>query len=335
VSTDVFPEERVMNESTEKAQTSRFAEASHRLGVLALFLLVLSACFILGPAVGVGRSGGQVLTREDRNLFSWGEVICQGLAGVAALAAVVRGIVALVEVRQGAGKVKGRGQAVSGLATGTLTSLTLVVGYSLVMPILSWKARKLESANNLKELGLAMHEYHEFYGHFPPAVLRDPGLGDRGQPYSWRVALLPLLGEKELFSQYRRDEPWDSPANKAVLARMPRVLAAPGRGRAADGLTHYQILVGPGTAFERPDARVRLWNLPHEPEQTILVVEAAVPVPWTSPEDLSYAPDGPLPKVGGLVGNGFHALFADGSVRWFEAEQQESALRTLVPRNGP
>jgi hypothetical protein len=61
-------------------------------------------------------------------------------------------------------------------------------------------------------------------------------------------------------------------------------------------------------------------------------VEAADPVPWTRPQDLPYAPDGPLPKVGGLVEHGFHALFADGSVRWIEAEQQESALRTLVPR---
>jgi hypothetical protein len=61
-------------------------------------------------------------------------------------------------------------------------------------------------------------------------------------------------------------------------------------------------------------------------------MEAAEPVPWTKPEDPSYTPDGPLPKVGGLVGNGFHALFADGTVRWIEAEEQESALRNLVPR---
>jgi prepilin-type processing-associated H-X9-DG protein len=190
----------------------------------------------------------------------------------------------------------------------------------------------LESSNNLKELGLAMHRYYDYYGHFPPAVLRDPALGDQGQPYSWRVALLPFLGKDELYSQYRRDKAWDSPANKAVLARMPRVFAAPGDVRAADGLTHYQVLVGPGTAFERPDFRVRLGDFPRGASETILVVEAADPVPWTRPQDLPYAPDGPLPKVGGLVGNGFHALFADGSVRWIEAEQQERALRTLVRR---
>jgi prepilin-type processing-associated H-X9-DG protein len=115
---------------------------------------------------------------------------------------------------------------------------------------------------------------------------------------------------------------------------MPREFAPPGSVRSADGLTPYQVLVGPGTAFERPDLRLdpfRAEGFPRGAAQTILVVEAADPVPWSKPEDLSYAPEGPLPKVGGLVGNGLHALFADGSVRWIEAEQRESALRTLVP----
>ena len=195
-------------------------------------------------------------------------------------------------------------------------------------------ARKVIS-KNLQQLGLAMMNYHDYSdGRLPLAVLRDQELGNRGQPYSWRVALLPFLDEGELFSQYRRDEPWDSPANKAVLARMPRVFATPGSARAEDGFTHYQVLVGPGTAFERPDLRVGWGDFQRGAAETILVVEAADPVPWTKPEDLPYNADGPLPKVGGLVGNGFHAMFADASVRWFKAEQQESALRTLVPLKG-
>jgi prepilin-type processing-associated H-X9-DG protein len=118
---------------------------------------------------------------------------------------------------------------------------------------------------------------------------------------------------------------------------MPAVFAKPGSARTAGGLTHYQVLVGPGTAFERGDSQVRTYraeSFPRGAGQTILAVEAADPVPWTKPEDLSYAPDGPLPKVGGLVGNGFHALFADGSVRWIEAGEQANVLRTLVPLNG-
>jgi hypothetical protein len=325
-----------MNENAEHAQTSRLAGASFRLGMLALFMLVLSGWCILERVAPWDRSGLHGPTQEEVTRFSLGADLSLGVAVVAALAAVVLGILALVIIARGAGKVEGRGRAVSGVVTGTLTLLPPVLGFCVVLPILAWYGRKSESSNKLKVLGLAMMSYEDDHGSLPPAVLRDPALGDRGQPYSWRVALLPYLGEDELFSQYRRDEPWDSPANQAVLARMPRVFAPPGRS-GADGLTHYQVLVGPGTAFERPDLRLntfRAESFPRGAAQTILVVEAADPVPWTKPDDLSYAPDGPLPKVGGLVGNGFHALFGDGSVGWIEAEQQESRLRTLVPRNG-
>jgi hypothetical protein len=320
-----------MNENTGYAQTSRFAQKSHFLGVLSLFLLLFCG-FIVFAAIREVGTGVQVWQPGPISIYRLAD-ICAGLAGLAALAALVFGILGLVDIRQGAGKVKGRAQAVSGLVTASLTLLPLMLVLVVVMLRVP-RDRKQESSDRLKVLGLAMLMYHDNYGHFPSAVLRDPALGDRGQPYSWRVALLPYLGEYELFSQYRRDEPWDSPANRAVLARMPGVFATPGDVRAADGFTHYQVLVGPGTAFERPDLRVRLGDFPRGASETILAVEAADPVPWTKPEDLPFAPDGPLPKVGGLVGNGFHAMFADGSVRWIEAEQQESALRTLVPRNG-
>jgi hypothetical protein len=307
-----------MSENTITAQPSLPARASFKLGVLALLLLALHAVSVRFPnGIELPLSG-----------FFW-----DALTIVAALAAFVLGILGLVDVRRGAGKVGGRGQAITGLVTATLTLLTPVVSCVLppILEPITWKPR---SANNLKILGLAMHMYYDTYGSFPTAELRDRRLGDRGQPYSWRVALLPFLGaeEENLFYQYRRDEPWDSPANKAVLDYMPGEFAMPGSARAAHGLTHYQVLVGPGTAFERPDLRVKLSDFPRGAEQTILVVEAAVPVPRTKPEDLPYSLDGPLPKVGGLGGGGFHALFADGTVRWIGAEQQESALRTLAPR---
>jgi hypothetical protein len=319
------------------------ARASFGLGVLALLLLVLSGGCIWGLAAHASGSGLQGPTDQEAVALAVGEAICHGGAALAALAAFVLGILGLVTTGRGAGKVEGRWRAVAGLAAASLAGLTLVLVYGVVAPVLASKARKLESANNLKRLGLAMTYYRDTYRGLPPAVLRDrvvrdprlpdPRSGATEQPYSWRVAILPFLEEDRLYSQYRRDEPWDSPANKALLARMPRVFALPGSAGAAEGLTHYQALVGPETAFARPEGNLPILAdlFPRGADQTMLVVEAAEAVPWTRPEDLPYAPGGPLPKVGGLVGKGFHALFADGSVRWIEAAQQESALRTLVP----
>jgi hypothetical protein len=323
-----------MNENTEHPQPSWVARASFQLGLVAVFVLVLAGGYILSLVTNGDRPdliGPD--PEKDRNI-RWVENLGLLLTVPATIAGLTLGIIALVNIRQGVGNRKERGLAISRLVTSTLSGLTLLAVYVVIPLVLLWSLPKVESSNRLKILGLAMHEYHDAYGHFPPAVLHDPELGNRAQPYSWRVALLPFLGQRNLFEQYRRDEPWDSPANQAVLARMPGVFATPGSVRAAGGYTHYQVLVGPGAAFERPDFRARLWDFHRGHDQTILVVEAAHSVPWTKPDDLPYTPDGPLPKVGGLVGNGFHALFADGSVRWIEAGEQESELRTLVPRGG-
>jgi hypothetical protein len=311
-----------MNESTEHGQTFRSSRASRFLGTLSLLLLLLSAL------VGVGWAHEHV---DFLGLKGLGELIFQAIAASLALAALVLGVVALVNIRRGVGKIEGRRHAISGIVTGSVTLLPLLVGYGVVMPIVAWREGQEERKDKLKMLGLAMLYYHDAYGHFPPAVLRDPTLGDRAQPYSWRVAILPIIGESQLYSQYRLDEPWDSPANRELLTRMPAVFALPGSASAGKGITHYQVLVGQGTAFERPDLRVRLGDFPRGAAQTILAVEAADPVPWTKPQDLPYTPDGPLPKVGGLWGKGFYALFADGTVRWIDAEEQETVLRTQVP----
>ena len=82
--------------------------------------------------------------------------------------------------------------------------------------------------------------------------------------------------------------------------------------------------------------------MPDGAANTILVVEAAEPVPWTKPHDLAFlpanpwAPGGqgePLPRLGGLFERGYHALFCDGSVRFIRRGVREETLRLLIHRN--
>ncbi len=85
---------------------------------------------------------------------------------------------------------------------------------------------KTVSAMNVKKIMLAMHHYVDTYRHFPPAVML--GKDGRGGPsHSWRVAILPQLGEHELYNEYRFDEPWDSDHNKKLLEKMPAVFRGP------------------------------------------------------------------------------------------------------------
>jgi hypothetical protein len=196
------------------------------------------------------------------------------------------------------------------------------------------------SANNLKQIGLALDAYYEDYGHLPPAVVRNKD----GQPlYSWRVVLLPYLEQSHLYQQFHLNEPWDSEHNKPLIDKIPKVYA--NWARDESGLTRYQVLAGPGTAFERPELTGA--DFPDGLGSTLLVVEAGTPVPWTKPEDLAYDPAGPLPQLGGVYGRpvrllcrevgrrpGFVACFADGSVRFIQSSTDERLLRAPITRNG-
>jgi hypothetical protein len=149
---------------------------------------------------------------------------------------------------------------------------------------------------------------------------------------SWRVALLPFLGEQDLYNQFKRNEPWDSEHNRKLLAKMPSVYAPP--TTKAGERTYYQAIVGTGAVWQ-PRHSLRLIDILDGTSNTILLVEAAAAVPWTKPEDLPYVTDQALPKFGGLFGGDFHALFADGAVKFLSAKGDEEQLRlAIMPADG-
>jgi hypothetical protein len=188
-------------------------------------------------------------------------------------------------------------------------------------------ARQTQSKNNLKQIGLAMHIYHDTYRKFPPAVLYGP---DGKTPYSWRVALLPFLDQANLYQQYRFNEPWDSENNRKVLAQMPPVYRDPNE---PGTLTHssYFVLTGQDTVFDGKEG-TEILQIKDGMSNTILVVEAQRDIPWTKPEDIPYAADKPLPKFGGHYPDGFQALLCNGSVRFIPAKLNEKTMRSLFTK---
>ena len=191
------------------------------------------------------------------------------------------------------------------------------------------------SQNNLKQIALAMHSYHDAYRGFPPAALMSK---DKKPLLSWRVAILPLIEQSQLYRQFKLDEPWDSEHNKKLIPLMPSIYADPRGKNKEPGMTHYQVFVGPGTVFEPmnrgPLANVRIPNdIPDGTSNTILAVEAGKPVIWTKPDDLPFDPQKALPPLGGLFPDGFHAALCDGSVRFIRRTVPASTLRLLIIRN--
>src|SRR5207244_11694577 len=81
-----------------------------------------------------------------------------------------------------------------------------------------------QSANNLKQIALAFHNYHDTFGTFPPAAIYSKD----GKPLlSWRVAILPYLDQDALYQQFKLDEPCDSAHNKLLLDRMQPIYLTP------------------------------------------------------------------------------------------------------------
>ncbi len=192
-----------------------------------------------------------------------------------------------------------------------------------------------------------MHNYADANGgRLPPAVVRD---GDGRPLYSWRVLLLPYLEEQAVYKRFKLDEPWDSTDNLALLAETPRSYRAPtaaGEGPGSEGMTYYQVFVGPGTPFEDPYGPRLPHAFPDGTSNTLLVAEAGEPAPWTKPVDLVYDPHGPLPALGGVFrgeGSRFNLFrrpprgttvaLADGSTRFLSPELTETTLRAAIVRN--
>jgi hypothetical protein len=194
-------------------------------------------------------------------------------------------------------------------------------------------ARRSQCINNLKQIGLAMHNFHSVHGTFPAAYSTSK---DRKPLLSWRVHILPYLEQKALFDEFHLDEPWDSPHNKALIPRMPATYACPSGSRtlAREGKTSYLAPRGPATIFPGAQA-VKLQDITDGASNTILVVDAgdALATTWTKPDDWEVAPDF---KTQGLFGHhprGTSFGFADGSVRFLKETISRKLLQSLTSRN--
>ena len=195
-------------------------------------------------------------------------------------------------------------------------------------------ARRSQCVNNLKQLGLAMHNFHQAHDRLPAAYTEG---ADKKPLLSWRVQVLPYLEQKPLYDEFHHDEPWDSPHNKALIARMPSVYACPSvpHALAEEGKTTYLTPRSPASMFPGGQG-VKFSEVADGLSNTIMVMEAGadLAVTWTKPDDWAVPAEiDPSPLFGTHPG-GTEFLWGDGSVKFIKQAITPSTLKKLVTRNG-
>jgi hypothetical protein len=149
-------------------------------------------------------------------------------------------------------------------------------------------SRRMSCGNNIKQLALAMHNYHDEHGVFPPAIIAD----ENGRPlHSWRVLLLPYLECQSLYAEYDMDEPWNGPNNRKLSSAIPYTYKCPSRDhRHGQFYTSYVAVTGDSTMW-RGKQQTSLSDITDGAGRTVMIVEHhASGVHWMEPRDVPFEP---------------------------------------------
>ena len=229
----------------------------------------------------------------------------------------------------------------SGAGAGTVALIVVLVvlvmmcpcGIALLLPAVQAAreaARRSQSQNNLKQIAIALHNYHDTYNEFPPAVVTDAS----GQPlYSGRVLLLPYLEQKPLYDAFDKSQAWNGPNNMAISQTTLPVFLDPSAGSPTPGQCNYGFLTGQGAMFEAGKPS-RMRDITDGTSNTIAIMEAQyVAGSWAEPSDIDIA------EIGGALPPGNHpggnlVVMADGSVRFIAKTINPQVLQALTTRSG-
>jgi prepilin-type processing-associated H-X9-DG protein len=194
-------------------------------------------------------------------------------------------------------------------------------------------ARRMQCSNNLKQIALAMHNYHDYYRAFPPAFTTDA----RGKPlHSWRTLLLPYMEQQALYSQIDLNKPWDDPVNLPFSKIMIPTFACPSGHTDSPEKTCYQVIVDPSGIFTGAKS-TKFSEISDGTSNTILVIETESEnaVPWMSPDDTDMAT---YLSFGRAIHSnhslGRNVAFGDGSVRFLSNTMDFNLKKDIVTKAG-
>ncbi|MBI1248591.1 DUF1559 domain-containing protein [bacterium] len=214
---------------------------------------------------------------------------------------------------------------------GSLAAVALVAVSLVVLAIDGFPSvgdQRAYATYQMKQIGLALHLYHDDYKCLPPAFTADAD----GKPlHSWRVLILPYLEQYNLYDRFDLDQPWDSPHNLELAEMMPDPYVDHAL-RSSPGMTPYVAIVGPRTMLPTEGNRKFSDLDGHLSDHIFFLEDARHQVPWTQPVDISPEEFLSSNLDAGYYGGTLVGI-ADGSVRFFH-NGDKSKLKPMVTIDG-
>jgi hypothetical protein len=200
-------------------------------------------------------------------------------------------------------------------------------------------ARRASCRNNLKQIALAMHNYHDTYKTFPPAYIADSD----GTPIrSWRTLILPFVEQQPLYQRYDFHVPWDAPENQFAVNTPIRTYACPSdpASEFAPMDTNYVLITGTGTIFDI-EKKATFRYITDGTSNTIMAVEMqSSGINWSEPRDMDievfvamFGPNGTGQNDSSHPG-GLNVAMANGAVRFLNFTMSQQDARALATSAG-
>ena len=191
---------------------------------------------------------------------------------------------------------------------------TMVQAFSQAIVQVLKRQRYSEESVRIRQVAMAFLKYEEANGTFPPPYSVDA----EGKPlHSWRVLILPYMEQRNLFSLFRMDQPWDSDANLAAAKNLP-VQYAVGEAKIVDDVLHTRVLAMVGDDSAIRSRKTKFQQIVDGSVSTISVAMGSEEqaVPWTKPADLQGTPDELSKKMLEANPDGFWVATCDSGVHF-------------------
>lgn len=201
-------------------------------------------------------------------------------------------------------------------------------------------ARFKAVGNQLKQIGLALHNLHDQTQYFLPTQEKHPEFYDENGrlKVSWRVHLLPYMDQKPLYEQFKLDEAWDSPNNAPLAKNMPEVYKSPDTP-ADSNKTRFRVFEGKREKDGEGEEKMttlfplgqpaRMRDTKDGLSYTIMVVEAGPDkaIEWTKPGGLNPAqPKAELGETASQVA----ILKGDGSISLVKKDLEDAQWKEMI-----